>query len=149
MRFGRGAARYASIVCGRHRRRRRSPASRNRSANRGCARCFADRRVYRRPRASSHLRHRAIMPRLLRTAALLYVLSPLSLVAQHSATGGSRPALSPAREASQFDFLVGQWELVVTPKVNSLAAKIHGAPTFLGTWKAWRAVDGFGVEDEL
>src|SRR4051812_21554394 len=79
----------------------------------------------------------------------LCIASPITLVAQHGATGSARPALTPAREAGQFDFLIGQWDLVVTPKANSLAAKIHGSPTFLGMWKAWRAVDGFGVEDEL
>jgi hypothetical protein len=90
------------------------------------------------------------MTRTVRIAfTVLCIASPAALVAQHSATGSARPALTPAKEAAQFDFLVGQWELVVTPKVNSLAAKIHGSPTFLGTWKAWRAVDGFGVEDEL
>jgi len=83
-----------------------------------------------------------------RTTAGLALLLPTLALAQHAASGSGRPALTPAREASQFDFLIGQWELVVTPKVNSLAAKIHGAPTFVGTWKAWRAVDGFGVEDE-
>jgi hypothetical protein len=56
---------------------------------------------------------------------------------------------APAREASQFDFLVGQWELEVRPKVNSLAARIHGAPKLLGSWKAWKVMDGFAVEDEL
>lgn len=75
------------------------------------------------------------------------LVAPATVRAQHG--GGPPPALTPAKEAHQFDFLVGQWELVVTPKVSSLAAKIHGAPKFLGTWKAWRAVDGFGVEDEL
>ncbi len=69
--------------------------------------------------------------------------------AQHSGASSARPALTPAPEARQFDFLLGQWELVVIPKVSSLAAKIHGAPKLLGTWKAWRAVDGFGIEDEL
>ena len=86
---------------------------------------------------------------LARIVATLGVALPAALSAQHAATGAARPALTPAKEASQFDFLIGQWELVVTPKVNSLAAKIHGAPIFLGTWKAWRAIDGFGVEDEL
>lgn len=84
-----------------------------------------------------------------RIATLLVLSFPAGLAAQHAATGSGRPALTPAKEASQFDFLIGQWELVVTPKVSSLAAKIHEAPTFVGTWKAWRAVDGFGVEDEL
>jgi hypothetical protein len=59
------------------------------------------------------------------------------------------PAVTPAKEATQFDFLVGQWEIEVTPKVNGLAAMIHGAPRLTGTWKAWRAFDGFGIEDEL
>lgn len=35
------------------------------------------------------------------------------------------------------------------PKVSSLAARIHGAPKLLGIWKAWKAFDGFGIEDEL
>jgi hypothetical protein len=89
------------------------------------------------------------MHRTFRIAAILSVALSNMLMAQHGASGATRPALTPAKEASQFDFLIGQWELVVTPKVNSLAAKIHGAPTLLGTWKAWRAVDGFGLEDEL
>ena len=59
------------------------------------------------------------------------------------------PAVTPAKEATQFDFLVGQWEIEVTPKVSGLAAMIHGAPRLTGTWKAWRAFDGFGVDDEL
>lgn len=89
------------------------------------------------------------MRHTLRIATTLALLLPGLLTAQHGTSAGGRAALAPAREASQFDFLIGQWELVVTPKVNTLAAKIHGAPTFLGTWKAWRAVDGFGIEDEM
>jgi hypothetical protein len=78
---------------------------------------------------------------------MLALASPLA--AQHSAGGASRPALTPAAEARQFDFLIGQWELTVYPRISSLAAKIHGAPRLLGTWKGWRAIDGFGVEDEM
>src|ERR1041384_7768017 len=96
------------------------------------------------PTPSLHMAR--LMRRTLRIATTLALLLPTVLTAQHSASSSARPALTPAKEASQFDFLIGQWELVVTPKVNSLAAKIHGAPTFVGTWKAWRAVDGFGVE---
>lgn len=81
--------------------------------------------------------------------ALLVVALSSPLAAQHSGGGASRPALSPAPEATQFDFLIGQWELTVYPKVSSLAARIHGAPRLLGTWKGWRAIDGFGVEDEM
>ncbi|MFN0183352.1 MAG: hypothetical protein ACKVQR_05975 [Aquabacterium sp.] len=57
--------------------------------------------------------------------------------------------LTAPREASQFDFLIGQWDLDVTPKVGGLAAALHGAPKVVGTWKGWRAFDGFGVADEL
>jgi hypothetical protein len=74
--------------------------------------------------------------------------SPRALPGQHPARA-TPPANAPAREATQFDFLVGQWELEVTPRVSSLAARIHGAPKLLGSWKAWKALDGFGIEDEL
>ena len=94
--------------------------------------------------------------RTTRLAARLAAIVPLALLAprlahaQHDGRGAaSAPANVPAREAAQFDFLVGQWELEVRPKVNSLAAKIHGAPRFLGSWKGWKIVDGFAVEDEL
>ena len=55
------------------------------------------------------------------------------------ATGRQRFG-APA-EAKQFDFLLGQWELEVHPKVSSLAAMIHGTPKLVGTWKAWRLPD--------
>ncbi len=69
------------------------------------------------------------------------------LVAQH---GPAQPALRtvPA-EARQFAFLIGQFELSVKPQVSGLAARLHGVPKLVGTWKGWRAMDGFGVEDEL
>jgi hypothetical protein len=73
----------------------------------------------------------------------------MTFAQQHGAQGGRGPATSAPREANQFDFLIGQWELTVMPKVSGLAARIHGAPRLLGTWKAWRAFDGFGVQDEL
>ncbi len=65
----------------------------------------------------------------------------------HAQDGAAATAL-PA-EAAQFDFLVGQWELEVTPKVSGLAAMIHGAPKLVGSWKAWKAFDGHGLDDEL
>ena len=74
--------------------------------------------------------------------------APLAAAAQH-AGGSPAPSTVAPREASQFDFLVGQWQLEVRPAVSSLAARIHGVPKLVGTWKAWRAFDGFGVEDEL
>jgi hypothetical protein len=58
-------------------------------------------------------------------------------------------AQAPAPESRQFDFLLGQWEIDVQPKVSGIAAAIHGTPKLAGTWKAWRALDGLAVEDEL
>lgn len=83
-------------------------------------------------------------------ATMIFIAVPLAARAQHSADGAA-PGLTAAapREAAQFDFLVGQWELDVRPTVNTLAARIHGAPKMLGSWKAWRALDGWGVTDEL
>ena len=71
--------------------------------------------------------------------------------ASHAQHGGSQPSIvtTAPKEASQFNFLVGQWALDVKPAANTLAQRIHGTPKLRGTWKAWRALDGFGVEDEL
>lgn len=80
-------------------------------------------------------------------ALVLAALVPALASAQH--TGAGATASTAPAEARQFDFLIGQWELVVRPRVTTLAARIHGAPKLLGTWKAWRAFDGFGIEDEL
>ncbi|MBM4185903.1 MAG: hypothetical protein FJ206_01200 [Gemmatimonadetes bacterium] len=80
---------------------------------------------------------------------LVAALVALPAMAQHPTRGGGQRASLPGPEAKQFDFLIGQWQLVVRPKVSSLAARIHGAPKLAGTLKAWRAFDGFGVEDEL
>ena len=81
-------------------------------------------------------------------AAVLALLTvPHVAVAQHG--GESAPDARAPREASQFNFLIGQWELVVKPKATSLATRIHGVPKLQGTWKAWRALEGWGIEDEL
>jgi hypothetical protein len=72
----------------------------------------------------------------------------LALAGSAHAQHGGSAAVAPA-EAAQFDFLVGQWELEVTPKVSGLAAMIHGAPRLVGSWKAWKAFDGYGLDDEL
>ncbi len=85
-------------------------------------------------------------PRSLMVALLVAVASPAA--AQHTAAPADAGFRAPP-EARQFDFLIGQWELVVLPKVNSLAARIHGVPKLSGIWKSWRAMDGWGVEDEL
>ena len=88
---------------------------------------------------------------LRRTTCSLWILATFASVshAQHGA-GGAAPAARPPAEAAQFDFLLGQWELVVRlPGPGGLAERIHGAPKLLGSWKAWRAFDGWGIEDEL
>jgi hypothetical protein len=74
---------------------------------------------------------------------------PAAAPAQHG--GGAAPTLVTVapREAAQFDFLVGPWTVDVQPAASTLAAKIHGVPKMVGTWKAWRALDGWGIEDEL
>jgi hypothetical protein len=86
---------------------------------------------------------------------LLSALSALSAVpavsaAQHGGGAAARPPVTaPPREAAQFDFLVGQWEVEIRLPAQGLAQRIHGAPRLSGTWKAWRALDGWGLEDEL
>ena len=82
-------------------------------------------------------------------AIMSLALVPSLVLAQHG--GGSGPDLSTVapKEAAQFDFLVGLWELDVKPVINTLAAKIHGVPKFAGTWKAWKSLDGWGMVDEL
>jgi hypothetical protein len=90
------------------------------------------------------MRHR---PAVLLSAALL--LSPATVFAQQHSGSSATVSSAPPREAAQLAFLVGQWEVTVMPKVSSLAAKIHGQPKLKGSWKAWRALDGFGIVDEL
>jgi len=80
------------------------------------------------------------------TITALLLLSPMLLAAQHP---GAAPARSAPAEAKQFDFLIGQWELVVKPQAVNLGQRIHGVPKLLGTWKAWRVLDGWGIIDEL
>ena len=86
---------------------------------------------------------------LARLALLVAVLLPAPLPAQRAGGGGAGGTAIVPKEAEQFAFLVGQWEVTVMPKVSSLVATLHGQPKLLGSWKAWRAFDGFGVEDEL
>ncbi len=83
----------------------------------------------------------------IRSLALsLLLFAPARVVAQRDAAAPMRAA---PPEARQFDFLVGQWELVVRPQASGLAARIHGVPRMVGTWKGWRSLDGWGILDEL
>jgi hypothetical protein len=85
---------------------------------------------------------------VLRRIALLLATAVTPALAQHG--GGGTPLQTTApREASQFDFLVGQWDITVRPLVPGLAARIHGSPRLSGSWKAWRAMDNWGLEDEI
>jgi hypothetical protein len=84
-----------------------------------------------------------------RITSTLMLLIALSATAEAQHSGGAQSARTAPAEASQFAFLIGQWELAVKPAASGLAQKIHGVPKMAGTWKAWRAFDGFGVEDEL
>jgi hypothetical protein len=84
---------------------------------------------------------------ILVAAAVVAPLLPLEARAQH---GDNAPLVTRApREASQYDFLIGQWEVVVTPRASGLAQRIHGVPRLRGSWKATRGLDGWGIEDEL
>lgn len=84
------------------------------------------------------------------TVALMLItagVTPALARGQHG--DGAAPSRIAPRDASQFDFFIGQWELVVKPAATTLAARIHGAPKLLGSWKAWRTLEGWGVDDEL
>lgn len=84
---------------------------------------------------------------------LRIVLSALavSVSTVHAQHGSAQPVTDtkPPRDASQFAFLIGQWDVTVKPKATTLATRIHGVPKMQGTWKAWRALEGWGIEDEL
>ena len=82
------------------------------------------------------------------TCAIIVMLLPGAAIAQHSGGGAPPPPVAP-KEGTQFDFLVGQWELIGQPQATTLAQRIHGVSKLPGTWKAWRAMDGWGIQDEL
>ncbi len=84
---------------------------------------------------------------MLRRLLVVMCVGATQALAQHGDSQTTTHAV-PA-EAKQFAFLVGQFDLVVRPAAVGLAAKIHGVPKLVGTWKGWRAMDGFGVVDEL
>jgi len=71
-----------------------------------------------------------------------------SLASQHAGAAAASPTVAP-KEGAQFDFLIGQWEVVAKPLAKTLGQKIHGVQKLPGVWKASRALDGWGIEDEL
>jgi hypothetical protein len=92
--------------------------------------------------------------RLTRVMAAALVLLPIVsaprlMSGQHSGVSNAATAPVAPPEASQFSFLIGQWDVSAKPKATTLGQRIHGVRALLGTWKAWRALDGWGLEDEL
>ena len=70
---------------------------------------------------------------------VILVAMPSVLTAQHA--GGAAPAApTRPREANQFDFLIGKWNLSIQVPPLSLAARIHGMPKLVGTWKDRKSV---------
>jgi hypothetical protein len=91
-------------------------------------------------------------PEKIMKSALLTLAVCLFMPAEFSSNASAAEVSTAANaiaETHQFDFLLGEWELQVHPKVSGLAAAIHGTPKLAGTWKAWRVLDGQVVEDEL
>lgn len=78
----------------------------------------------------------------------LLAIAPSLQAQQHAPSGATSPTVAP-KEGAQFDFLIGQWEVVAKPLAKTLGQKIHGVQKLPGVWKAWRALDGWGIEDEL
>lgn len=68
--------------------------------------------------------------------------------AQHGGAAANLSVSAP-REVSQLDFLVGDWELDVKVPATTFAAKIHGMPRLVGTWRVRKALDGWGLEDDM
>lgn len=81
-------------------------------------------------------------------AAGAVAIAPARSAAQHEGAAQALATKAPA-EASQYQFLVGEWSIAIKMQASGLAQKMHGVPKLHGTWKAWRALDGWGVEDEL
>ena len=153
---------YALSYAPRHRSRRRSTFPFDRSANACCSPgsgasillCANYKSIAVIPIIDTVMRNirpiapfvRATLVVALQVAVLAFV--PRVATAQHGAAQAPPATVAP-KEGNQFDFLVGQWELKVTPRATTLAQRIHGVGKFAGSWKAWRALDGWGIEDEV
>ena len=80
------------------------------------------------------MRH-PILPRIALAATLLWLPTP-------ARTAPSEDAPAPPAEASQFDFLVGTWDIDVTPNIPGIPERVRGR------WTAQKSADGFMVVDE-
>ncbi len=85
---------------------------------------------------------------VLALVSMSLLAAPVRAHAQHGGTTLAPVGTAP-REVSQYDFMVGDWELDVHPAATSLATRIHGMPKLVGTWKVRKALDGWGLEDDL
>ncbi len=94
------------------------------------------------------MRHHSLIARTALAAIIAAASIPSTATAQHSGAASSLVTKAPT-EATQYEFMLGTWSLTVTPQAVGLGQKIHGVPKLHGTWKAWRALDGWGVQDEL
>ena len=83
-----------------------------------------------------------------RAVLILAATAPSVASAQHVSKAVALAKRTP-KEVSQYDFLVGEWELLVKPAAVGLMQKMHGVPNLRGTWKATRTADGLGIEDVL
>jgi len=118
---GRVTARcYEDILAGQPDRRDISPAWIDSSAKpAGWALFFVAGSPHPNPRSCAMKTKSAVV------LALLLLALPGVAAAQHSGGGSAPPSTNAPAEARQFDFLIGQWELDVKPKVSSLAAMIQ------------------------
>lgn len=81
-------------------------------------------------------------------AFLASIVVTVSASAQHGG-GAANITVSAPKEVSQFDFMVGDWDLDVEVPATTFAAKIHGMPKLVGTWRVRKALDGWGLEDDM
>src|SRR5262245_51452749 len=114
--------------CGRVRRRtRRRPAE---SRSRTSVDIFRRGVSYRRSIGGNAMWTRTFL------AAFLLLAAPITRASPDPST------LTPPPEASQFDFLIGTWDIVSEPNVPGVPPKVYGR------WTAQKSADGFMVVDE-
>lgn len=92
------------------------------------------------------------MTRLVRPALLAWLglAAIFWMPAAKAQQDGETPLIvTPPVEAHQYDFLIGEWTLSARPKLASLVRLVHGDIVMSGTWKARRALNGWGVQDEM
>ena len=74
------------------------------------------------------------------TRTFLAAFLLLTAATARASPDSSKPV--PPPEASQFDFLIGTWDVVSEPNIPGVPAKVYGR------WTAQKSADGFMVVDE-